>query len=542
MRSGEVDVVVVGSGAAGLSAALAAGVAGADVLVLEGSHRWGGTTSISGGQLWVPNHHRMAEVEWTDSLEDALAYCARHSIGRDAGAIETFLRWAPRVVQLIEERSPLRFQVAAQIPDSLPAAAGGRVGRHLEPEPVAVGGQGEVDELLWPAAFPMVFTNDEVARLDLIGGGRQTKELFEQRTAAGVVCMGRALVIGLLHGCRSAGVRMEREHRVERLLSDDSGVTGVEASHAEGTVRVAARHGVVLAAGGFESDPETVLRLQGEPQTVPATPPVNRGAALRLAGHVGAQIAGTAEGWFLPVLQVPGETWPDGSPRPRLVYAERGRPHLIWVNQDGRRFVNEASHNCALALGEVDPGRMRLRNHPVRAVGDAQYRARSPIGDVEPGEPNPPWLVEAETLPDLAAHCGINPTALIETVERFNQLVNRGADADFGRGECAYDRNIGDPSATHPNLGTIERPPFFAAQIHRGTVGSRGGPLTDARARVLGWDGAPIPGLYAAGNAAACVIGPGTVAPGLTLALALTWGWIAGGDAATMNSGETNPR
>ncbi len=524
---------MVGSGAAGLSAALAAAVAGAEVLVLEGSDRWGGTTAISGAQLWVPNHHRMAEAGLTDSYRDALAYCTRHSFGRDVEPIEAFLGAAPRVVRLIEEHSPLRFRAAARIPDSLSEAAGGKVGRHLEPEPVEVGDLGEVDELLWPAAFPMVFTNDEVARLDLIGGGLEPEELFEQRTAAGVVCMGQALVIGLLHGCRSAGVRLERGHRVERLLRDDSGVSGVEAEHAGDTVQVTARRGVVLASGGFEWDSETVLRLQGEPATVPVSPPVNRGDGLRLAGQVGAQIVGTAEGWFLPVLQIPGENWPDGSPRPRLVYAERGRPHLIWVNQDGHRFVNEASHNCALALAEVDPSQMRLRNQPAWAVGDAQYRASAPIGDLEPGEPSPQWLVEADTLLELAARCANDPTALTETVERFNEMVNQGTDADFGRGASAYDRGIGNPAATHPNLGTVEQPPFFAAQIHRGTVGSRGGALTDSRARVLGWNGAPIGGLHAAGNAAACVIGPGTIAPGLSLALALTWGWIAGDDAVT---------
>lgn len=535
----EVDVVVVGSGAAGLSAALAARAAGAEVLVLEASQRWGGTTAISGAQLWIPNH-KTSDAELTDSFQDVLAYCTRHSIGRDAELIETFLGAAPRVVQLIEKHSPLRFQVASRIPDSLPAAEGGRVGRHLEPEPVEVGDLGPVDELLWPAAFPMVFTNDEVFRLDLIGGGLQPEELFEQRTAAGVVCMGQALVVGLLHGCRSAGVRLERQHRVVRLLQDGSGVSGVEAIHGADMVQVAARRGVVLAAGGFESDPEMVLRLQGEPATLPVSPPVNRGDALRLAGQVGAQITGTAEGWFLPVLEIPGERWPDGSPRPRLVYAERGRPHLIWVNQHGHRFVNEASHNCALALAEVDPGCMRLRNHPVWAIGDAQYRAGSPIGDIEPGGAAPEWLVEADSLPELAARCGIDPAGLTETIERYNQMVGQGADLDFGRGAGTYDHGIGDPAARHPNLGTIERAPFFAVQIHRGTVGSRGGPRTDVRARAASWDGASIPGLYAAGNAAACVIGPGTIAPGLTLALALTWGWIAGHDAATTGLG-TSP-
>ena len=533
MSDSEVDVVVVGSGGAGLSAALAAAVAGAEVLVLEGSERWGGTTAISGAQVWVPANHRMAEAGVPDSFEEALDYCRRHSIGRDPGPIETFLRTAPRVARLLEQHSPLRFAAALRIPDSLPVAEGGKVGRHLEPEPIEVGDLGDLEDLVWPAAFPMVFTNDEVARLDLIGGGLQPEELYVQRTDAGLVCMGQALVIGLLRGCRDAGVRLVRGRRVVRLLRERSQVTGVVATRGGGTLEIRARRGVVLAAGGFESDPEMVLRLQGEPATRPVPPPINRGDALRLAGRVGAQITRTSEGWFLPVLDLPGETWPDGSPRPRLVYAERGRPHVIWVDQHGHRFVNEASHNCALALAELDPSTMRLRHHPVWAIGDAQYRAASSLGNLEPGAPTPDWLLEAGTLADLAARCEIPAAALTETVERFNRLAAAGTDPDFGRGAGAYDRGLGDPAAPDPNLGQITQPPFFAVEIHRGTVGTRGGPLTDTHARVVDWDAAPIPGLYAAGNAAACVIGPGTVAPGLTLSLALTWGWIAGRHAAT---------
>jgi succinate dehydrogenase/fumarate reductase flavoprotein subunit len=539
MLPDEVDVIVVGSGAAGLSAALAAACTGADVLVLEGSALWGGTSAISGGQVWVPGHDRARESSSADSIADAVEYCAGHSAGRPLEPIETFVNAVSQVVRSIEAHSPLRFQVAARIPDSLSEAEGGRVGRMLEPEPVEVGDLGDVDDLLWPPAFPMVFTNDEVARLDLVGGGVQPQELFEQRTAAGLVCMGEALVVGLLHGCRSAGVRMERGCRVTRLRRADRRVVGVEIDDHDGTRTVTARRGVVLANGGFESDPELVHRLQGDPATLPVSPPINRGDALRLSGQVGAQIAGIAEGWFLPVLQVPGVSWPDGRPRPQLAYAERGRPHLIWVNQHGQRFVDEASHNCAWALAELDPRTARLRNHPVWAIGDAQYRARSSVGPVEPGEASPVWLVEADSLTELARHCQIDGHALTSTVERFNQMVAHGADDDYGRGADAYDRGIGDPTSHHPNLGTIDRPPFFAVRIHRGTVGSRGGPLTDSRARVTDWNNTPIPGLYAAGNATSCIIGPGTIAPGLTLALALTWGWTAGDEAGS--SSRTGP-
>jgi hypothetical protein len=288
----------------------------------------------------------------------------------------------------------------------------------------------------------------------------------------------------------------------------------------------------VLANGGFEWDAGLVARLQGEPPTPPVSPPINHGDAIRLAGAVGAELTRTSEGWFWPVVSVPGEEWADGSPRPRLMMLERGRPHVIWVNQTGRRFVNESSHNCALALAEVDAGTHRLRNWPAWAVGDAQFRTRYPTVGAPADEPAPGWLLEAPTLSELAAITGIEPDGLGETVERFNQMVRAGEDTDFGRGASLYDRGIGDPAAPHPNLGTIEEPPFFALRVHRGTVGTKGGPRTDSRAQVLDWSGEPIPGLYAAGNAAASVIGPGTIAPGLTLGLALTWGWVAGTSAA----------
>ena len=528
----EVDVVVAGSGGAGLSAALAAGVAGAEVLVLEASPRWGGTTALSGSQLWVPGNHRMADLGVDDSVEDALAYCHGRSPGREPALVEAFVRGAPAMARFVEEHSPLTF-TACHIPDSFAESPGGRDrGRHIEPLPVALGDLGRPEDLVWPSAFPMVLTNEEITEHDLAGGGAFPTELVGKRMAAGEVCMGQGLIVGLLHGCHAAGVTLARGCRVERLDRGPDRIAALECRAGEATHRIGVRRGVVLASGGFEWDAELVARLQGEPVARSVSPPVNRGDSLRLAGEVGAELARTQESWFWPVVSVPGEAWADGSPRPRLALAERGRPHVIWVNGAGRRFVNESSHNCALALTALDPAGNRPGNVPAWAVGDAQFRSHYPVATVPPGGPAPEWLTEAGTLDELAERCGIDAPALSATVERFNAQARAGRDEDFGRGDSAYDRNLGDRNAPHPNLGTIEQPPFFALPVHLGTVGSKGGPRTGADAGVLDWSGRPIPGLYAAGNAMAAVIGPGTIAPGLTLGLALTWGWIAGTSAA----------
>jgi succinate dehydrogenase/fumarate reductase flavoprotein subunit len=529
--SGEVDVVVVGSGGAGLAAALAAGVAGASVAVLEASGRFGGTTAVSGGQVWVPANHRMAELGVDDSVEEALEYCLGAAPRRDAAVVEAFVRGGREMVRFVEAHTPIAF-TSMQLPDTYAERPGGKPrGRHLEVAPLPVGEDSPWQAVVWGPPYPPVVTNDEV-----FGTGmhampvKMPYELFGERMAAGVVTQGVGLVLGLIHGCRAAGVELVAGCEVRGLLRDGSAVSGVTGVHHGRGFELRARRGVVLSAGGFEWDPELAARLLAVPLAHAVSPPLNRGTALRLAAGAGAELAYVGESWAWPVTAVPGERWDDGSPRARLVIAERTLPHVLWVNRAGERFVDEASHNCALAFGEVDPATHMPRNVPAFAIGDAQYRARYTVAGVMPDQPAPPWLAEADSLAKLAAAVGVDPHGLERSVGRFNDLARAGRDLDFGRGESAYERYLGDSNAPHPSLGTVERPPFFALPVHPGAVGTKGGPRTDARARVLRWDGEPVPGLYAAGNAMAAAIGPGTVAGGLTIGSALTFGWIAGRD------------
>ena len=210
---------------------------------------------------------------------------------------------------------------------------------------------------------------------------------------------------------------------------------------------------------------------------------------------------------------------------------------MIWVNTAGRRFVNEASHNCALSFTETDPATNRPRSLPAHAVGDAQYRHHYPLAGAAPEDPVPDWVQQADTLAGLAAAVGVDVDGLVSTIATFNQAVDAGHGAEFDRGSSAYDRYLGDADTPHPGLGTIEEPPFFEMPVLPGLVGTRGGPCTDVNGQVLDWDGQPITGLFAAGSAADSVIGPGILSSQMTLGLALTWGWLAGTTAAVSSPG-----
>lgn len=532
----DVDVVVVGSGAAGLAAALAAAVGGAEVVVLEGSSRWGGSTAVSGGQVWAPVNHRLREAGHTDSAEDALTYCRAAAPGRDDDLVRTFVHAVPEAVRFLEQHTPIRFSTVDAYPDTFAELPGGHSARHVEVRPVHLGDLGDIDELFWPAPlFTPVLTNQEAFEHRLFAGGPPPLELIAQRISDKVVTLGAGLVAGLLHGCRAAGIELLRECRVTELLrAADGRITGVRTERDGAAHTISARRAVVLACGGFEHDPTLRSQLLSGPLTHPVTPPVQHGAGLRLAAQAGAALAYTGEYWAWPACQAPGRVWPDpaATPQAQLALSERSLPHVLWVNAAGRRFVNESSHNCAAAFAELDANTHRLRNLPAWAIGDAQFRAEYSVAGIPARTKAPDWLIQADSIAGLAGRLDIDPNSLTDTLTRFNAMAAAGRDDDFGRGRTRYEHAFGDPRAPHPNLGTVSEPPFFAVPVHPGAVGTKGGARIDRHARVLDWSGRAIPRLYAAGNAAAAVFGPGIIAGGLTIASALTWGRIAGRNAA----------
>ena len=529
----ETDVLVIGSGAAGLSAALAARQAGAEVAIVESGPLVGGTSALSGGLVWTPGNRFQAALGIEDGPERAGEYIAG-VFGRtvDHARWRAYLDRVAPVMARIETLSDVRFMLS-DYPDSFAERPGGLAfGRHLQPRPYRRARLGRWARRVQRPAMPPVVTMDEFYargfKFDPVGAARRNPLLMVGRLAGGRVAMGHALVAGLLAGCLRAGMAPRLEWRARKLLMRDGRVVGVRGESGAGPTEIAARRGVVVASGGFERDDVLLERFLDGPHEGALTSQWNRGDGLRMAEAAGAALAKTDHAWWWPV----GST-EEGAGEAQLVVAERSCPGAIVVNRTGRRFANETAHNFALALLEREGPEDALANQPCWAVFDARFRARyAVLMSLRPRDPDPPWLVRAGSIEALAARIGVHPEGLAETVARFNRHAATGRDPEFGRGESAYDRHAGDPGAPHPCLGPVDRAPFFALQVRTSSVGTKGGPKTSPEAEILDAGGQPIPGLYGAGNAIATWLGRELVAAGITLSLALTTGWIAGTNAA----------
>lgn len=528
----EVDVVVLGSGGAGLTAALAAAAAGASVTVFEKAPTVGGTTAVSGGIVWIPAHNRSPAGELT--TDAALQYLRAQSFGSmDDDLVETFVRTGPAMLEFVEEHSSLRFEVATGFPDYQPELPGGQPagGRSLAAGPFNLNELGEWGSRI--TAFPADWSN--------VGFDAETRARLHAAVEEGSdLCVaGTALIAGLLKGLLDAGVTVRTNARAEELIADGGEITGVRITVDGRSTTVRARRGVVLGVGGFEWDPSLVQAFLRGPMHGPVSPPNNTGDGLRMAMAHGADLANMGEAWWVPIVQIPGDTI-EGKQRSRSVRLERTRPRSIIVNQAGHRFVNEACdyNSMAGAFHYLDP-RGGYVNDRGWIVFDSVHLQRYGFLGIAPGEPVPDWFCESADLAELGAKTGIDAEGLTRTVEAWNRHVAAGSDPDFGRGSSAYDGYWGDDTATTPagkTLGPIDTAPYYAVPVCVGAMGTKGGPRTDHDARVLHVNGEPIPGLFAAGNAMAGATGRAYGGAGGTIGPAMVFGYRAGHAAATGKS------
>jgi len=520
------DLVVLGSGAAGLSAALTARAEGASVGLFEKSEWVGGTTAVSGGVVWIPAHSR-PDVANPPTPEEALEYLRAQSNEKmDEELIGVYVEQAEGTIEFIEEHSPVRFSVAAGFPDYRPELPGGRPdgGRSFNPSPFDFAELGEWADRV--TAFPEDWSN---VGWDAETRARMWGDAFDDLAPeSDVRVTGAALVGGMLRALLDAGVEPRTEHRAVRLVLDDGEVRGVVFATPDGELEVEARRGVVLATGGFEWDRELVKAFLRGPMHGPISPPNNVGDGLRMAMDAGAALGNMSEAWWTQIVKVPEDEW-RGHERSRSVRLERSRPGSIIVNRYGRRFGNEAAdyNSFAGAFHQFDPARFEYPNLPAWMVFDQAHLDAYGFLGVDPGGETPDWFNRSEDVASLARKTGIDAEGLAATLGHWNADVADGRDPDYGRGEGAYDGYWGDtskPTRAARTLGPIATGPFYAVPIDLGCAGTKGGPKTDRDSRVLGLSGEPIPGLYAAGNAMAAPSGMAYGGAGGTIGPALVWG------------------
>jgi len=541
------DVLVAGSGAGGLAAAVTARKAGLDVLVAEKSPEFGGTTALSGGWLWIPNHPMQKDIGVSDSVEDAATYLL-HEAGEkfDPERVNAFLAAGPKMVEYFTRETAVQFDASATFSDYHPDAPGGRpggrsivarafdgreLGRNLSllrrPLPeltvfgIMIGSGAELVHFMrWSKSVESALF---VARR-LLGHGAAT--LFHGRGVR--LTNGNALAGRLLKSALDAGVRLEASTAVKSLVRENGRVTGAILESEGKEIRVAAKKGVVLACGGFPRDPERQKRLFRHAAHFSPAPPGNTGDGLRLAESAGASVDESlpnAAAW-VPVSRVPRGGGEFGL-FPHFI--DRAKPGVIAVTAKGARFVNEGNsyHDFVQALlGAGETHAYLVTDHrAIRAYGLGFVKPRPlPLGPhLESG-----YLMRGGTVAELARTAGID-AALVKTIEGYNEHAGMGTDPIYRKGENAYNRFYGDPDIKpNPCIAPLATPPFYAVRVEIGDLGTYAGIATNGHAQVLDAHKRPIPGLYAAGNDALSIMGGNYPGPGITLGPAMTFGWIAG--------------
>ena len=530
------DVVVLGTGAAALTAALCAADENASVGLFEKADEVGGTSAWSGGMVWIPMNPHMAELGIEDSREEVMTYLSSLSNGLiDLDLAGALVDAGPEVVTYLEEHTPVRFQIIKDFPDYHPEHPGAKPGggRSLEcplypfvelgpwQERVTVGPQlsGNImmSETSLGRGAPQGVSAEELAR----------RKVRDERGA------GQGLVAPLLRACLDRGIEPQTGMRAVELLVADGRVSGVRFETADGPREIGATRGVVIATGGFEWDPDLVRAFTRGPLVRSASVPTNTGDGLKMAMRVGAGLGNMREAWWVPTIDVPV----NGRLAAWQVNGERTRPHSIMVNRHGRRFTNEAANYNALgaAFHVIDVVTYEYVNHPAWLVFDHHYLTRYGLAGFKGETQTPNWLIEAPTLAELAEAMQVPADALAATVARFNEQAAHGEDTDFSRGKSVHDRWWGDPllgDGPQATLGPIDVAPFYAVQVYSGALGTKGGPRTDGNGQVVDVDGAPIEGLYAAGNAMASPMGMTYGGAGGTLGPAIVFGYLAGRHAA----------
>ena len=531
-----------------MTAALAAARQGLDTVLVEKSQWFGGSTARSGGGVWIPGNYALVDAGEADDPAESKRYLDS-IVGDVVPKVrrDTFIDRGPEVMDFIREQTPVRFNWVPEYSDYLPEQPGGRSrGRSVEPVPMDARFLGDELAHLHPpytkAPANLIVTQADFRKISL--GMRTIKgpltmlrvlltRLLSILRGRKMYAMGNALAIGLRQGLIDAGVPVEYGAELVDLLVEDGRVdrrdrrTGRRRAHHPGETRCDPRERWLRE----EPRAARALPAQAHERRLDHGAESNTGGGHLAGMSAGADVALMDDAWWGPTIPLPRGPW--------FALAERNLPGSIIVNSAGRRFMNEALPYVE-AVHEIYKGEETGVPHvPAWMIVDQRYRNRYLFAGLSPRQPFPGrWykfgtIKKADTLEALAAEIDVPADGLRETVDRFNGFARSGVDEDFHRGESDYDKYYSDPTVKpNPSLHSIDQGPFYAVKIVPGDLGTKGGLVTDERARVLRPDGTVIEGLYAAGNVSAAVMGHTYAGPGATIGPALVFGYLAAEDIA----------
>jgi succinate dehydrogenase/fumarate reductase flavoprotein subunit len=550
-----VDVLVVGSGGGGMTAALAADAFGLDTLIVEKSPQFGGSTALSGGGIWVPGAPSQRKAGYVPNPDDVVEYLRQITGGLVSEArLRAYVDTAPEMMEFLENLSPwFEFVWKPGYADYYPELPGGsELGSTINVPAIDLRKLGDEEQnLLHPLALAPKGIWFAPKDLRLFYQVRQNwrgkavlvkliwrmfrARVFGDRMAA----IGQSLAARMRLTLKQQDIPLWLRSPMTELITDlDGTVTGAVVEKDGKAQRIGARHGVILAAGGFDHD------MAWRRQHLPVLEkdwsfgnPAAMGDGIRAGEKVGGSTELLDEAWWFPAI-----CWPDG--RLQFMLNERMMPSQFVVNGDGKRFINEAAPYMDFAHAMIDGQNSDVAHIPCWLVTDIRSFHRYVVGGhlpipKVPFAPVPTgwkvpktWLesgvvAEANSFEELAAKVGVPPAALRQTADRFNELARNGHDDDFNRGDSAYDNYYGDPTLPNPNLYPLGKPPYYAFQIILGDLGTSGGLRTDEHGRVLRTDDSVVKGLYAAGNNSAAVMGRSYAGAGATIGPAMTFGYVA---------------
>lgn len=544
------DFVVVGSGGGSMCAALMMRSLGKSVLILEKTDLFGGTTARSGGVMWIPNNRFMKAAGVDDSFEKAMTYLDNtvgdheDCPGATRARRSAYVTEAPRMVDFLVAQG-IRLGRVSYWPDYYDERPGGsQEGRTVIAELFDTNELGAWKAKLRPNYMELpvpLETAMKVPRFRTNWAGRKAllgsawRIVRQKLTRTAIVTAGAALQGRMLQAAIRAKVDMRENAPVKELVvGADGAVAGVVAEIGGRPRRIGARHGVLVNAGGFSHN--QAMRDEYQPGTSVEWSnaiKADTGEMIREMMRHGAAIAQMAEMVGCQITLTP-----DGAEVHPMIQGEVSSPHSMIVDQTGVRYMREAGSYMKYCQDVFE------RNKTVPAVPswlvfDSQFMKKYMVAGTMPGTRKPKewsdsgFLRQADTLAGLAGACGMDAANLLASVERFNTFARTGSDADFHRGERAYDRFLGDPGhAPSASLGPVEKAPFYAYKVYPGDVGTYGGVVTDTEARVLRADGSVIPGLYATGISTASVMGRCYPGAGSSVGPSFVWGYVAAKHAA----------